>query len=117
MRLLRCRAYLPLEFSAMPSRDRVRPVSSRPSPSSKQRRSRFFESLEDRRLLANNILNFDDVSAPEAFAYQQELTTQYADRGVTFSGRGGPGWEVLDQSGDFGVDGYSSPNFLAWNTD
>ena len=62
-------------------------------------------------------INFDDVVAPSAFASTTPLTTQYAAQGVTFSGpAAGQGGAILDESGNFGVSGHSSPNFLAFNT-
>ncbi len=67
--------------------------------------------------MATQLLNFDDAFAPEAFSQQTELTTQYSDQGVRFAGQSGAGWEVLNDSGNFGIGGYSAPNFLAWNTE
>ncbi len=92
-------------------------VSRRLKKSNHNRRTMFFEPLEERRVMTTQFLNFDDAFAPEAFSQQTELTTQYASQGATFSGIGGAGWEVLNDSGNFGIAGYSSPNFVAWNTD
>src|ERR1041385_3186721 len=44
------------------------------------------------------------------------LTTQYSSQGVRFSGPGAyNGGGVLNECGNFGVSGYSAPNFLAFN--
>ena len=63
---------------------------------------------------AQTLINFDDFNAPCVFAQQSTLTTQYQSLGVTFGPSGA--MEVLNQCGNFGVSGHSSPNFLAWNT-
>lgn len=68
------------------------------------------------RTLANTI-NFDDVAAPCTFDATVALRDQYSGVGVHFRGgsaRNGGG--ILDECGGFGVTGYSSPNFLAFNT-
>lgn len=61
---------------------------------------------------SGTLINFDEQMAPCRFADQVALSTQYQAQGVLFTG----GWEVLDDCGNFGVSGYSLPNFLAWNT-
>ena len=45
------------------------------------------------------------------------MSDEYAEYGVTFEGPGGlDGGAVIDECGNFGVTGQSSPNFLAFNT-
>ncbi len=62
-------------------------------------------------------INFDDAPQPCVFAETVALTTEYAAQGVVFSGPGGnDGGAVLDECSNFGVTGYSPPNFLAFNT-
>lgn len=62
-------------------------------------------------------INFDDVSAPSLFSQTVALTSQYASLGVIFAGPGGKdGGAIVNQSGNFGVSGYSAPNFLAFNS-
>ena len=66
---------------------------------------------------ATRTINFDDVTAPGAFAATEPLTDRYAALGVTFAGpEPGAGGAILNQSGGFGVSGHSAPNFLAFNT-
>jgi len=63
-------------------------------------------------------INFDDVQAPCGFADANCLTDQYASLGVTFEGPdGNDGGAILNQCGNFSVDGHSTPNFLAFNVD
>lgn len=60
-----------------------------------------------------SVLNFDDVQAPCTFAQTSALQSYH---GVTFAGdvpRNGGG--ILNECGNFGVSGYSPPNFLAFN--
>ncbi len=59
--------------------------------------------------LTATVINFDDVTAPCNFGTNPPLSTEYSSLGVTF---GGPG-ERIDECGNFGVSGQSSPNFLA----
>ena len=62
------------------------------------------------------IINFDDFTAPPAFASTTALTDYYASLGVTFEGPGGrSGGAVLNQAGNFGVSALSGSNFLAFN--
>ena len=62
-------------------------------------------------------LTFDDVTAPCGFADTGPLTTEYALQGVTFAGPvAGSGGAVLNSCSNFGVTGYSAPNFVAFNT-
>lgn len=61
-------------------------------------------------------IDFDDGAQPCNFASTVALTTEYSALGVVFSGPGGnDGGAILDQCGNFGVTGYSPPNFLAFN--
>jgi hypothetical protein len=53
-------------------------------------------------------VNFDNISAPCAFAATVPLTKL---DGVKFKGTGA----VLNQCGNFNVSGFSAPNFLAFN--
>jgi len=55
-------------------------------------------------------VNFDNIVQPGFFS---QTTRLYKLDGVTFSGGGA----ALNESGNFGVTGYSSPNFLALNCD
>jgi hypothetical protein len=57
--------------------------------------------------VAGNV-NFDNIIQPDLF---DQTTRLYKLDGVTFSGGGA----VLNEGGSFGVTGYSSPNFLAFN--
>ncbi len=59
------------------------------------------------------IITFEEVGpAPCCFSSAPTLDTEYTSLGVTFGG----GWEVLDQSGNFGVPAISGSNFAAYNT-
>ncbi len=61
-------------------------------------------------------IDFDDGTQPCNFVSTIALTTEYSAFGVVFSGPGGlDGGAILDQCGNFGVTGYSAPNFLAFN--
>ena len=61
-------------------------------------------------------IDFDDGTQPCNFDQTVALTTEYSGLGVVFSGPGGnDGGAILDQCGNFGVSGYSPPNFLAFN--
>jgi hypothetical protein len=61
-------------------------------------------------------INFDDVAAPCGFSETNPLRDAYAAFGVTFSGPAAlDGGAILNECGNFGVSGYSSPNFLAFN--
>jgi hypothetical protein len=62
-------------------------------------------------------IDFDDVTAPCNFINTIALTNEYAALGVIFGGPDGlDGGAILDECGNFGVTGYSPPNFLAFNT-
>ena len=61
-------------------------------------------------------INFDDFQAPCVFASTTALRNRYQSLGVTFTGPGiNDGGGILDECGNFGVSGYSRPNFLAYN--
>jgi hypothetical protein len=63
-------------------------------------------------------INFDDDSAPCLFRDTVRLTDKYVGLGVIFEGPGGnDGGAILNECGNFGVSGHSSPNFLAFNRD
>jgi MYXO-CTERM domain-containing protein len=58
-------------------------------------------------------LDFDSTSENCCFSSESPPGTDYfSSHGIEFTTT----LEVLDQSGNFGVSGYSAPNFLAWNT-
>ncbi len=62
------------------------------------------------------VINFDDVGAPCSFGETVALRDQYAAQGVLFMGPAPlDGGGILDQCSNFGVSGYSPPNFLAFN--
>ena len=61
-------------------------------------------------------MNFDDVTAPCYFDETVPLTKAYASQGVLFKGPSKKdGGAILNECSNFGVSGYSSPNFLAFN--
>jgi hypothetical protein len=61
-------------------------------------------------------INFDDVDAPCSFLDTVALREEYADLSVHFHGRGPlNGGGIVNQCGNWGVTGYSPPNFLAFN--
>lgn len=67
-------------------------------------------------------INFDTdaagnpLTAPSSFSLTSPLTNLYSPLGVTFSGPASlNGGAILNQSGGFGVNARSSPNFLAFN--
>ena len=62
-------------------------------------------------------IDFDQLPTSCNFISTVELTTEYVNRGVTFSGPTvGTGGCVLDQCGNFGVNARSGMQFLAFNT-
>jgi hypothetical protein len=62
------------------------------------------------------LISFDDGLAPCLFHDTIRLTGKYAGLGVIFEGPGGnDGGAILNECGNFGVSGHSSPNFLAFN--
>jgi hypothetical protein len=68
------------------------------------------------RALTHVSIEFDDVTAPCVFADTGPLRDEYLGLGVSFSGPGSAdGLALLDECGNFGVSGHSSPNFLAAN--
>jgi hypothetical protein len=61
-------------------------------------------------------INFDDVAAPCSFIETTALRDAYAAYGVWFEGAAAlDGGAILNECGNFGVSGHSSPNFLAVN--
>jgi uncharacterized repeat protein (TIGR01451 family) len=67
--------------------------------------------------LGSTLINFDDLAAPCFFGSTVRLTNRYSSLGVTFAGpAGNNGGAILDQCGSFSVSGFSSPNFLAFNS-
>ncbi len=71
-----------------------------------------YQSPPDTPTIDEEFIDFDDLDAPGLFNDQIPLTDEYLDQGVLFQGQG----EVLNESGNFGISNYSSPNFLAFNT-
>lgn len=62
------------------------------------------------------LINFDDVGAPCNFSDTVALRDEYASQGVHFRGNDAVnGGGILNECGNFGVTGYSPPNFLAFN--
>lgn len=62
-------------------------------------------------------IDFDGQVAPCSFVDTVALTSEYFVQGVVFRGPGGfDGGAILDECGNFGVTGYSPPNFFAFNT-
>ncbi len=64
-------------------------------------------------------INFDNHGAPCDFIDTHALHSQYAAQGVLFAGPGpglANGGGVLNECGNFGVTGFSAPNFLAFNS-
>ena len=62
------------------------------------------------------VINFDDVTAPSGFSQTVAARAEYAALGVNFVGPGpNDGAAILNQSSNFSVSGYSTPNFLAIN--
>jgi hypothetical protein len=57
-------------------------------------------------------INFEEFGPqPGSFAAQEPLDTEYQDLGVTFGG----GWEILNQSVNFGVGARSGEHFAAFS--
>jgi hypothetical protein len=68
------------------------------------------------RALTHVFIDFDDMTAPCLFIQTGPLRDEYLSLGVSFSGPGSAdGLAVVDECGNFGVSGHSSPNFLAAN--
>jgi hypothetical protein len=73
--------------------------------------------LADPALAANISINFDDVTAPMLFSETAPLSNAYSGLGVTFSGVGGVGGSILNQTSNFDrIAALSGVNFLAFNT-
>lgn len=64
---------------------------------------------------ATTTIDFDGTGAPCCFASTSPLSNAYAGLGVTFSGVGGTGGSILNQSGNFGFNAHSGTDFLAFN--
>jgi hypothetical protein len=61
-------------------------------------------------------LNFDDVEAPCLFTETTALHDLYLDQGVRFRGeRRLDGGGIVNECGNWGVSGHSSPNFVGFN--
>jgi hypothetical protein len=61
-------------------------------------------------------INFDDRDVPSLFINTTALREEYSSLGVHFSGiQPLNGGGILNEFGNFGVTGYSPPNFLAFN--
>lgn len=64
------------------------------------------------------LLNFDEINAPCGFSDTQALGMQYINLLAVFEGpAAGDGGGILDMCGGFSVNGFSEPNFLAFNCD
>ena len=64
----------------------------------------------------NVVIDFDELPQPPDFNKTVALRDEYAELGVTFTGLFPlDGGALLDQESNFGVSGYSAPNFLAFN--
>ena len=63
------------------------------------------------------LLTFDDVVAPCGFSDTQALRNEYVGLGVSFSAPGNDGGARLDDCSVMAVNGYSPPNFLAFNAE
>ncbi len=62
------------------------------------------------------LISFDDVAAPCGFQATVRATDEYATSGVTFEGPGGnDGAAIVNECGNWGISGHSSPNFLGVN--
>lgn len=63
------------------------------------------------------VIGFDDLFPAQAFFVNTTaLRDRYAALDVTFSASGNNGGAILHEDSAFGVSGYSSPNFLAFNS-
>ena len=61
-------------------------------------------------------INFDAATAPCLFLNTTALRTEYAALGVTFAGPAPlDGCGIVNECGNWGVSGHSSPNFLGIN--
>ena len=62
-------------------------------------------------------IDFDDHDVGRSWATIEVLHDFYEDLGVNFRGENdSDGGGVINEAGNFGVNGHSSPNFLAFNT-
>jgi hypothetical protein len=60
------------------------------------------------------LITFEELGTKSGgFIFEPPLDNQYSAQGVTFDG----GWEILNDSGGFGVDAISGAHFAAFNTD
>jgi len=64
------------------------------------------------------VIDFDDAAAPCTHTLAVALRDEYAALGVHFSSSAGPndGGAILDECSNYGVTGFSAPNFLAFNS-
>jgi len=76
----------------------------------------FAAALPAASFAATTTIDFDGTGAPCCFVSTTPLTNAYAGLGVTFSGVGGTGGSILNQSGNFGFNAHSGTDFLAFNT-
>lgn len=60
-------------------------------------------------------IDFEGTGAPCCFGGTSPLTNYYSGLGVTFSGEGGSGGSILNQSGNFGFNALSGTDFLGFN--
>ena len=60
------------------------------------------------------IINFDEVDAPCNFVDTSPINDEYFELGVMFEGVDGNSGHILNECGNFGLSGYSPPNFLAF---
>lgn len=66
--------------------------------------------------ICSAFINFDGAAAPCLFSGGVALRNEFLGQGVAFSHTNNfDGGAVLDECGGFGVNGHSSPNFLAFN--
>lgn len=62
------------------------------------------------------LINFDDVDAPCVFSDTMALRDEYAALGVHFRGNAPlNGGGIVNECGNWGVSGYTPPNFLGLN--
>ncbi len=66
---------------------------------------------------ATTTISFDDTTAPCLFVNAYPLHLRYSQFGVNFQSGANPnGGAIVDSCGNWGVSGFSSPNFLGFNT-
>jgi hypothetical protein len=62
------------------------------------------------------IVDFDDFQPAPTFLSDANALRQYYEAiGIDFSGPGNDGGAIVDESGSFGISGFSPPNVLAFN--